>query len=134
MTSTDPFRSPNPHRLYKIPEEGKIAGVCAGIADFFCISRFMVRVGAVLGLLIFQLPFLIGYLVLAFVLKPKPRELYRNRDEEQFWRSVTIKPDQTLAALRAKFRDLDRQIASLEGFVSSKEYDLRRQFRDLESK
>lgn len=132
MTSADDFRSPNPFRLYKIPHEGRIAGVCAGIADFLGVKRGWVRFGFFLGLVFFTLPFFLGYLVLAMALKPKPRELYRDRDEEAFWRSVSIKPDQTLASLRAKFRDLDRQIGSLEGFVASKEYDLRRQFRDLE--
>jgi phage shock protein C len=45
---------------------------------------------------------------------------------------VTLKPEQTLAGLRARFRDLDRQIAGLEGYVTSREYELNRQFRDLE--
>jgi phage shock protein C len=132
MSNTDPFRSPNPHRLYKIPYEGRIAGVCAGIADFLSVKLWVVRLGFVLGLIFFTLPFLLGYLILALALTAKPRHLYRTQDEEQFWRSVTIKPDATLAALRAKFRDLDRQVGSMEGFVASKEYDLRRQFRDLE--
>ncbi|HYE52259.1 MAG TPA: envelope stress response membrane protein PspC [Azospirillaceae bacterium] len=126
------FSSPNPHRFYRNTVDGKLAGVCAGVADYFNIDAWVVRLAAVLGFFFFPPAVLLGYLIMAVVVKKRPAGLYGSKEEEAFWRSVTTKPDQTLASLRAKFRDLDRQIASLEGFVSSREYDLHRQFRDLE--
>jgi len=128
------FRSPNPHRLYRNTKDGKLAGVCAGLGDYVNVDTWIVRVAVVLGLIFFTIPTLIGYVVLALALKPKPVHLYVNAEEEMFWRSVTIKPDQTLAGLRAKFRKLDQEIAGLESYVASREFDLNRQFRDLEKK
>lgn len=128
------FKSPNPHRLYRNRKDGKLAGVCAGIADYVNVDPWMVRVGVVIGFFFFPPVFLIGYAVLWFALKQRPDHLYSNPEEEVFWRSVTIKPDQTLAGLKAKFRSLDRQIGEMETFIASKEFDLHRQFRDLERK
>ena len=34
-TDERPYQSPNPHRLYRNPEEGVLFGVCAGLADYF---------------------------------------------------------------------------------------------------
>ncbi|HYC02964.1 MAG TPA: envelope stress response membrane protein PspC [Azospirillaceae bacterium] len=126
------FRSPNPHKLYRNTVDGKMAGVCAGIADYFNIDSWVVRLAVVLGFFFAPPAVLLGYVVMMLVVKKRPVQLYESKEEEVFWRSVTTKPDQTLAALRAKFRDIDRQIAQMEGFVSSREYDLHRQFRDLE--
>ncbi|MDE1149167.1 MAG: envelope stress response membrane protein PspC [Azospirillaceae bacterium] len=127
-----PFGSPNPHRLFRNPQAGKLAGVCAGVADYFSVDAWLVRLGVILGLVFFFPATVIAYIVLAFVLKPQPNGLYTSREEEVFWRSVTTRPDQTLAGLRAKFRDLDREIGSMETAVASREFDLRRQFKDLE--
>jgi phage shock protein C len=132
MTETDPFRSPNPHRLYKNPDDGRLAGVCAGIADYLSVDPWVVRLVFLVGAVIFTPGFLMIYVILAAALKRRPRHVYRSLDEEMFWRSVTLKPEQTLAGLRARFRGLDRQIAGLEGYVTSREYELNRQFRDLE--
>ncbi|MEA1677436.1 envelope stress response membrane protein PspC [Nitrospirillum sp. BR 11163] len=126
------FGSPNPHRLYRNPRAGKVAGVCAGVADYFSVDAWLVRLGMVLGLVFFFPATIIAYLVLAVVLKPQPQGLYGSNEEEVFWRSVTTRPDQTLAGLRAKFRDLDREIGAMETAVASREFDLRRQFKDLE--
>ncbi|MEE3626080.1 envelope stress response membrane protein PspC [Nitrospirillum sp. BR 11752] len=126
------FGSPNPHRLYRNPRAGKVAGVCAGVADYFSVDAWLVRLGMVLGLVFFFPATIIAYIVLAVVLKPQPQGLYGSSEEEVFWRSVTTRPDQTLAGLRAKFRDLDREIGAMESAVASREFDLRRQFKDLE--
>jgi len=128
------YRSPNPHRLYRNREEGKLGGICAGIADYINVDAWIVRIGALLGLIFFPPPFLFGYFLLWWILKPRPSHLFDSKEEEVFWRSVATKPDQTLAGIKSKFRELDRQISTLEGYVASREFDLDRQFKDLERK
>ena len=44
---------PRPSRLYRNTERGKICGVCAGFADYFGISVFVVRIVAVIALFMF---------------------------------------------------------------------------------
>ena len=36
----------NGRTLYRIPQSGKVAGVCAGIADYFNFETWLVRVAA----------------------------------------------------------------------------------------
>lgn len=123
-----------PYRLWRSRTDSKIAGVCGGIAEYANIDAWVVRLGFIIGFFFFPPVFLFGYPILWWLLKERPSGLYETREEEVFMRSVATKPDQTLSGLRGKFRDLDRDLAKLEGFVASREYDLHRQFRDLEKK
>lgn len=133
MNRMDPYyRSPNPNRLYRNKREGKLGGVCAGIADYFNVDSALIRIGVVLGLFISGPIFLVGYVILWMILKERPTHLFDSPEEEVFWRSVTTKPDQTLAGLRSKFRTLEQEISAMEGYVASPEFTLNRQFKDLE--
>ncbi|MBI1206113.1 MAG: envelope stress response membrane protein PspC [Azospirillum sp.] len=127
-----PFRSPNPHQLYRNRDRAKIFGVCAGIADFFGIEPIVIRLAAVGGLLFFAMPTLAGYFILALILPGRPKSLYRSAEEEEFWRSVSTKPDVTAAAVRHRFRDLDRRLATLESYVTTREFQLNSAIRDLD--
>ncbi len=126
--------SSTPYRLWRSRTDSKIAGVCGGIAEYANVDAWIVRLGFIIGFFFFPPVFLFGYPILWWLLKERPAGLYESREEEVFWRDVATKPDQTLSGLRGKFRDLDRDIGKLEGFVASREYDLHRQFRDLEKK
>ncbi len=58
--------------LYRNSSSGKIAGVCAGIADYFGWETWLVRILVVSGVL-FGMPFLIiGYIAAWFILDKKP--------------------------------------------------------------
>jgi len=127
-----PFASLNPHRLYRDPGRGKIFGVCAGIADYFGVDIFLVRLAAVVGAVFFTMPIVGAYLLAALVLKVKPARVYASREEEDFWRTVATKPDRTLAGLRHKFRDVERRLGGIETYVSSKEFELNRAINDLD--
>jgi phage shock protein C len=116
-----PFGSPNPHRLYRDRDVGKLFGVCAGIADYFGIEVIVVRLAAVIGAVFFTMPVVGAYLLAALVLKPKPTRLYANREE-----------DRTLAGLRQKFRDMERRLIGLETYVSSNEFELNRAIKNLD--
>ena len=59
-------------RLYRSKTDRKIAGVCAGIAEYFNIDPTIVRVIAVLLLLPGGLPGLIPYLILWVVIPDGP--------------------------------------------------------------
>ena len=132
MPPNSPFASPNPHKLYRNPGAGKVLGVCAGLADYFGVDPFPVRAGAVIGMILFSVPVLIGYLLLALILPARPPSLYRTPDDEDFWRAVTTRPDVTLSAVRGKFRDLEKRLRSLESHVSTKEFEISQAIRDLD--
>jgi phage shock protein C len=78
-------------------------------------------------------PTVIGYVALAFLLQPRPADLYRAEDEAQFWRQARTAPQGAVSELRDRFRSLEARLDRIEGFVVSEEYELRRKFRDIES-
>ena len=119
------------YRLWRDPDRGVIAGVCAGIANYIGTEPIVVRLVAVLGLIFFFPPTVIAYVILAVVLQPKPRAFYASAEEEAFWRGVNTAPTDTLGALKAKFRDLEDRLGQMEGQVTSGEFELHRKFRDL---
>lgn len=58
--------------LYRNPKQGKIAGVCAGIANYFGWETWLVRILVVSGVL-FGMPFLIlAYVAAWFILDKAP--------------------------------------------------------------
>jgi phage shock protein C len=121
----------NPHRLYRDTENARVAGVCAGIADYFGVRRSMVRLAAIIGLIFFFVPTFITYIALTVILPKRPARLYASREEEIFWRGVSAAPDDTLKALRHKFAELEQRLAGMETGVTSPDFDLHRKFRDI---
>ena len=119
------------YRLYRDPEHGLVAGVCAGIADYLGIERIVIRLAFVLALVFFIVPAGLAYILLAIALPKRPPALFRSDEEAAFWRGVATAPDDTLAALRRRFGDLDGRLREMERQVTSGDLDLRRKFRDL---
>lgn len=131
-----PGPGPNRHRLSRDMVNGKIAGVCAGLADYFDINVKWIRIGWILAaIFLFPAPIFI-YAVAALVMKQRRYEeaaaVYESEDDARFWRSFNARPRATYAELKHRFRALDARIAEMEHAVTSDEYALRREFRDLE--
>lgn len=129
----DYTHSPNPKRLYRSRDK-IIAGVCGGIADRMGWDPTIVRIA-------FAVLFFTGILSAVFIVyivvwAITPYAPYRPRamtpDEERFWRGVSDRPAETFSNIRYKFRDLDDRLAKMERSVTSEEWRLKREFRDLE--
>jgi phage shock protein C len=126
-----PF-GPGPTGLYRDPARGKIAGVCAGLADYFGVKVGGVRIALILlSVFGFFGPVLVGYIVLAVLLHPRPAHLFKDSDDEAFWRSVVRRPTDTVSGLARRFRDLDNRLVKMEQRVTSPDEVLRARFRDL---
>jgi len=131
----DPGPGPNRHRLRRNVRAGKVAGVCAGIADYFDWNVKWLRIGAVLGAVFFFPMPIIAYMAAAFMMKSNDASVspfYESQEEERFWRTFSVKPKATFAELKHRFRALDARIGDMEKTVTSSEYGLRKEFRDLE--
>ncbi|NIA68017.1 envelope stress response membrane protein PspC [Pelagibius litoralis] len=120
-----------PTRLYRNRARGKVTGVCAGLADYFGISTFIVRLVAVMALLMFTFPTLVCYFLATILIDPAPEFTYHSEEEKEFWRQVRLKPSESLSRLRHKFRDQEQRVRSMEAFVTSSEARLHREFREL---
>lgn len=130
MTESYPPR-PRATRLYRIPEAGRIAGVCAGIADYFGLSTTGVRLVTVLAGVFFTLPVVFLYACAALFVPPRPRALYASPEEEAFWRGVRTEPAGTVRDLDRRFERLDRRLQALEAGVTSPAFKVARDIRNL---
>ena len=72
---------PSRRWLYRDARRAWIAGVCAGIADYFGVSVGLVRFLTFVNALFFTMPTLFGYVIAALVLQRKPEHLYSSREE-----------------------------------------------------
>jgi phage shock protein C len=122
----------NPGRLYRDGRDRVILGVCAGIARYFGINPWAVRVLAILGVLMFTPPTIIGYIIFALVLPKAPERLYRTPDEERFWTEVRVDPARSSSELRHRFRELEHRLRRIESYVTSEAYRVDREIRDLD--
>ena len=135
--SEEPYNysgSPNPKRLYRSTSDRVIAGVCGGIAERFGWEPTLVRVFSVAAFFFFAGPLIILAYILLWMITPKRPRTARNLspDEDVFWRGVSDKPGVTFSNLRYKFMDLEDRLQGMERAVTSDEWRLRKQFRDLE--
>ena len=123
------YERQNPHRLYRDRENAMLAGVCAGISEYFGLNRKGVRLVTVL-LMLFP-PFFafvaISYVILAIVLPVKPVGLYENKEQAEFWRGVSNAPADVFGSLSHRFRELNLRLERMEAFVTSKEFEIDRE-------
>jgi len=146
--------SPEPKReLYRDPSRGKISGVCAGLSDYFGLELWVVRIIAVTLLLFFQFPIFVAYIIAYLVLEPKPgtskhdkhagikRKIKSGLDGktdklkdaasvQQIWKKGRV-PGQKLRGLNQQFKTLENRLQSMETYVTSKQFELRKEFQNL---
>ncbi len=103
--------------LYRDKQNGKLLGVCSGIADYTGINAIWVRLGAIIltpavgGL---NIPV---YLIMGFLLNKKPAHLYSaDPGETQYWQRVRQNPKRTAREIRGQMKDVDRRLAEVESF------------------
>ncbi|MHA6720932.1 envelope stress response membrane protein PspC [Sphingomonas sp. RS6] len=106
-------------KFYLDRQNRKFMGVCAGLADYTGIDVTWVRVATVL-LTIATGWGALGYFVIAFIAKPKPVGLYDTPEDERFWQGVRSSPRRSTHEVRSKFRDIDRRLADIEMFYTSR--------------
>ena len=128
-------------RLYRDVVRRRIAGVCAGIANYFGVETWVTRCIAVTGLIFVGQVTLPAYLVAWIVMEraPLPGEPSRRRREEaepEAPRSelgAGFSPRGRLRALQADATELELRLRRMETHVTSGQYELQRELRDIEA-
>ena len=107
-------------KLYRDKHNGKIMGVCSGVAEYTGIDAFWVRLAAVATIFMTSGSTIFFYLLMGIILNKKPPHLYRDEGEQKYWQRVRQSPQRTAREIRANFRDIDRRLASVEAhYVTS---------------
>ena len=102
--------------LYRDKQNGKLMGVCAGIADYTGVNAFWVRL-AMIFLLFFSWGMVLPlYFLAGIFVKRKPEHLYVDKDETKYWQRVRQSPKRTAREIRSRFRDIDRRLAEVETY------------------
>ena len=118
-------------RFVRSRERAMIAGVCAGLAEYFGFNLRATRVLAVISLFMAMPVTLLAYFGAVFLIPVAADEhLPRNYDPE-FRRAVRASPAQTVSDVRRRFQTLDSRLARLERYVTSSQFDLDQKFRKL---
>jgi phage shock protein C len=117
-------------RYYRDKQNGKLAGICSGLADYTGIETLWIRLGVILLTIAFGWP-LIAYFVIAWLAPVKPVGLYTSREEQKFWQGVRANPSRSARDVRASFRELDRRLADIELYYTSRNKRLEDEIESL---
>ncbi len=104
--------------------DGKIAGVCSGIAEHFSTSPFWIRLIALVILFATGIwPAVIIYFIAAAIMKPAPVRPFESESESEFYDAYVSVPKYTIHHIYEKFKNLDRRIQQMEDTVTARAYD-----------
>lgn len=146
--------------LYRDPEKGKIAGVCAGLAECFGVELWLVRIIVVSAFFLLAGPFvLVAYIAAWFILDKKPGTSGKQTAFEQHsskfkqykgkgWhntaneedRKVEVKakvwqagepPKQAFYDIKQRFARNESRLRKIETYVTSSEFQLNREISRL---
>lgn len=145
MTNTRAPRNPDGMlaSMRRYPGEGWVAGVCAGIADYFGWSVKLIRVLVILALLFSGFfPVGIVYLALWYLMDPADAPADYGSPRPAGGGSGPAPSgsggDRNGAGVsaneaKARFEKLERRLQQIEACVTQEELELRRQFKNLEA-
>ena len=146
--------------LHRDTENGRIAGVCAGIAEFFGLEVWLVRILTLTGFFLLAGPFvLVAYIAAWFILDKKPARSSRHDEVKEHYNSrlhkgkgwhnvvdteedkkVEVKarvwqagepPRQAFFDIKRKFSRIENRLRKMETYVTSSEYQVSREINKL---
>jgi len=119
-------------RFYRDKRNGKIFGVCAGIADYTGFDVSLVRVCFLAAMVMSGGGILPFYWIAAIITPKKPESLERaDFEERQFWQGVRASPTRAARDIRSRLKDIDRRLADIESYVTTENRSLAREIEQL---
>ncbi len=120
-----------PSRLYLDKDRAKLAGVCAGLADYMGWEVTAVRLAWIVATLFWAPIMIVSYVVMAWLLDPKPGSRF-TRKRMSPWESAPaepISPSYRFADARARFERMEQRLRTIETVVTSREFQMDRELR-----
>lgn len=119
-------------RFYRDKQNGKVMGVCAGIADYTGFDVALVRICFLAAVFMSGGSVLPFYFIAGWVAPTKPRELeYSGTEERKFWQGVRASPTRAARDIRSRFKDIDRRLADIESYITTENRSLAREIEQL---
>ncbi|MBE0378386.1 MULTISPECIES: envelope stress response membrane protein PspC [Pseudoalteromonas] len=127
--------------LLRDPVRGKIAGVCAGLSDYFNMELWLVRIIVVTAVLLAGGPlFVVAYIAAWFILDKKPANTHGKTDTQQHEDPLEVKfkvwqkgepPRRALQDLKDRLGRVDTRLQEMERYVTSTEFTVSREINKL---
>lgn len=111
-------------KLYRDKVNGKWLGVCEGLGEYTGLDPLWIRLGFMTMFFVTSGAAFFVYVGLAMVTSQKPYGLYENDEDRKFWQGVRANPRRSTAEVRSKLRDIDRRMADIEMFYTSRNTQL----------
>jgi phage shock protein C len=90
---------PSRTRFYRDTVNGKVMGVCAGIADYTGMDVTLVRIMMVAAILLGSGSPIVLYFIAGWMTPKKPHDLdYVDDEDKRFWQGVRASPGTSAAA------------------------------------
>jgi len=124
--------------LYRDPVNAKLTGVCAGLANYFEMEIWLVRIlfisAALLGGTFLVL---LAYFALTLMLE-KPPQAYREQQQKQQSHKLKSRhwqqgesASQVMLNLTSEFEEIEQNVRNMEAYVTSNAYKVDREFKNL---
>lgn len=120
----------NKRELRRNTEKGKLAGVCAGLADYLNVEAWIVRVVFFTGLIFSSGFFFILYVAGWLILDKKPLQPHHVSVKSGVYQAGEP-PHRAFYELNQELNQLERELQKMEKYVTSNQYDLHREFSKL---
>lgn len=126
--------------LYRNPENGKIAGVCAGIADHFDFAPWVIRLIFIGCFFIFGSLAVIAYIAGWVLMSPRQEDSLESFEYDENRHSYqrknmfkhTQSPSTRLKRAQDRIDSLLHRVANIEAYVTSRQFELNRKFAEME--
>jgi len=138
----DGYKYSEPQKRFRRNKiDGVIGGVCAGIGDYIGVDPIIVRILTVVSFFLLLGPLVIFIYIGFWMFTPSDKRApYRReyRQTRKARRKHRANPEEPLRQttnfrdVKGKFRSLEQRLQDLEKNITSSEWQLRRDFRDLE--
>jgi phage shock protein C len=114
---------PSGNRLYR-STDGKIGGVCGGLANFLNVKVGFVRFFAIVITFITGIwPGVAIYFAACLFIKPEPVIPLENEYQRDFYDGYVSSRSRALRDLKRRFSNLDRRLRRMEDRVTSRDFE-----------
>ena len=125
------YEALSPRRFYRNSDRAMVAGVCAGIADYFGFNLRATRVLAFICLLMAMPITLLVYFGTVFLVPSAP-DMRRQEDRRSTsGETLHAASTRTMSDVRQRYQSMDSRLARLERYVTSSRFDLDQEIRNL---
>jgi len=124
--------------LYRDPINGKISGVCAGLANYLGLEVWLVRILVISAALLGgSFLVILAYVAMTFMLEKQPVQYVESLKAKQEHK-LKNKPweqgqsaESLLDTLERDFNKMESTVRSMEAYVTSDSFKVNREFKNI---